>query len=88
MSSLRLPPWLVLALALPAASARAAEVPVADTPGLLAAIAAAKPGDTIVLASGTYDVKQNKIACEAAGTADAPIVVRAAERGVEPAGDR
>lgn len=61
--------------------ARAGEVPVADTPGLLAAIAAAQPGDTIVLAPGTYEVHQDKVACEAAGTADAPIVVRAAELG-------
>lgn len=59
----------------------AGEVPVADVPGLLGAIQAAQAGDTIVLAPGTYEVKQNKIACEAAGTADAPIVVRAAEAG-------
>jgi len=59
----------------------AGEVPVADVPGLLAAIKAAQAGDTIVLAPGTYEIKQNKIACEAAGTADAPIVVRGAEPG-------
>lgn len=68
-------------LALASPHARAGEVPVADLPGLLAAIQAAKPGDTIVLAPGTYEVHQNKIACDAAGTADAPIVVRAAELG-------
>lgn len=59
----------------------AGEVPVADVPGLVGAIQAAKPGDTIVLAPGIYEVHQSKIACEAAGTADAPIVVRAAELG-------
>ena len=53
----------------------------ADVGGLLAAIAAAQPGDTIVMAPGTCNVKQNKVPCEAAGTADAPIVVQAAELG-------
>ena len=47
----------------------------ADVPGLLSAISAAKPGDTIVLAPGDYEVHQNKIACEAAGTPEAKIVV-------------
>lgn len=70
-----------LALALASATAHAAEVPVADVDALLAAIAAAQPGDTIVLAAGDYEVHQGKIACETAGTADAPIVVRAAEPG-------
>ena len=69
----------LIMLASPAAWA--GEVPVADVAGLLAAIAAAQPGDTIVLAPGNYEVKQSKIACEAAGTADAPIVVQAAELG-------
>lgn len=70
---------ILVALASP--HALAGEVPVADVPGLLAAIQAAKPGDTIVLAPGTYEIHQNKIACDAAGTADAPIVVQAAELG-------
>jgi MYXO-CTERM domain-containing protein len=75
--------WSVLPLlvALHAPLARAADVPVSDVPGLLAAIAAAAPGDTIVLAPGVYEVHQSKIACEAAGAADARIVVRAAQPG-------
>ena len=64
-----------------AQAARAGEVPVTDVAGLLAAIAAAQPGDTIVLAPGTYEVQQSKISCEAAGTEEAPIVVQAAELG-------
>lgn len=72
---------LTLLVALTSTTARAGEVPVADVPGLLAAISAAAPGDIIVLAPGDYEVHQNKISCEAAGTADAPIVVRAAELG-------
>ena len=62
-------------------AAWAGEVPVADVAGLLSAISGAQPGDTIVLAPGTYEVQQSKIGCEAAGTADAPIVVQAAELG-------
>ena len=64
-----------------APAAWAGEVAVADVAGLLSAISGAQPGDTIVLAPGTYEVKQSKIGCEAAGTADAPIVVQAAELG-------
>ena len=71
----------LVVVALASVRAWAGEVPVADVPGLVSAIQAAKPGDTIVLAPGTYEVHQSKIACEAAGTADAPIVVRAAELG-------
>jgi len=66
---------------LAAPAAWAGEVAVADVAGLLSAISGAQPGDTIVLAPGTYEVKQSKIGCEAAGTADAPIVVQAAELG-------
>lgn len=72
---------LSASVALVSAPAMAGEVPVVDVPGLVGAIQAAKAGDTIVLAAGTYEVHQNKIACEAAGTADARIVVRAAEPG-------
>jgi len=64
-----------------APAAWAGEVAVADVAGLLSAISGAQAGDTIVLAPGTYEVKQSKIGCEAAGTADAPIVVQAAELG-------
>jgi MYXO-CTERM domain-containing protein len=79
MSKFRLPVIVVVALYSPLAGA--ADVPVADTQALLDAIAAAKAGDTIILAPGDYEVHQSKIACEAAGTADQRIVVRAAERG-------
>jgi parallel beta-helix repeat protein len=60
-------------------AALAAEVKVATTTELAAAIAAAKGGDTIVLADGTYAVK-GKLSCAANGTAASPIVVRAASR--------
>ncbi|MCY1060164.1 right-handed parallel beta-helix repeat-containing protein [Nannocystis sp. SCPEA4] len=70
-----------LLVAFAATTARAADVPVADVDALLQAIAAAQPGDTIVLAAGDYEVHQSKIACETPGTADAPITVRAAEPG-------
>ena len=81
MAKIPFPSLLSAVIALASAPAWAGEVPVADVPGLVGAIQAAKPGDTIVLAPGTYEVHQSKIACEAAGTADAPIVVRAAELG-------
>ncbi|MDC0721238.1 MYXO-CTERM sorting domain-containing protein [Nannocystis bainbridge] len=70
-----------LAVVLTSATAHAADVPVADVEAFLAAVAAAQPGDTIVLAAGDYEVHQSKIACNTPGTADAPIVVRAAEPG-------
>lgn len=65
---------VVLTLTPPAA---AAIVPVDDEASLLAAIAAANAGDEIVLADGTYTLTAN-VSCSAAGTADEPIVVRAA----------
>jgi hypothetical protein len=52
-------------------------VPVSTAPQLIAAIDAAAPGHVITLASGTYDIGQN-LNCDVAGTANAPIVVRAA----------
>jgi parallel beta-helix repeat protein len=58
-------------------SARAGEVKVANVTELTAAIGAAKPGDTIVLADGTYKIA-SKVSCSATGTATAPIVVKAA----------
>ena len=81
MSRLPLQALTLVVVALASPRAWAGEVPVVDVPGLVSAIQAAKPGDTIVLAPGTYEVHQSKIACEAAGTAEAPIVVRAAELG-------
>ncbi len=64
---------LGLAVALPAWGAI---VPVANSAELISAINAAQPGDVITLAPGTYTVSQNLL-CDTAGTAAAPIVVRA-----------
>jgi MYXO-CTERM domain-containing protein len=71
-------------LAAPAASvllllargASAEDVPVATADELLAAIAAAAPGDVIVVADGTYAL--TGASCTADGTEDQPIVVRGA----------
>lgn len=57
-------------------AAAAAEVPVASSGELLAAIAGASPGDEIILAPGEY-LLTNKVNCTANGTADQPIIVRA-----------
>jgi len=59
-----------------ATNAHAAVVPVTNVAELRAAITAAKAGDEIVLAAGTYAM--GDIACSANGTSAAPIVVRAA----------
>jgi hypothetical protein len=53
---------------------------VADADGLRGAIAAAAAGDVITLLPGTYRVRGN-VAAVRAGTADAPIVVRAEQPG-------
>jgi MYXO-CTERM domain-containing protein len=62
------------------AAALAGEVPVSSVDQLKAAVAAAKPGDTIVLASGVYAFSGGNRAftASAAGTAAAPITVRSA----------
>jgi parallel beta-helix repeat protein len=73
-------PLIAASLALMLATPRPASaelVPVSDASGLVQAIANASAGDEIVLASGTYAISSN-INCTAAGTAQAPIVVRAA----------
>jgi ribosomal protein L7/L12 len=75
MGSMRLAvPVLSLTLLAPAL-ASAAEIPVATVAELAAAIQAAQPGDTLVLADGTYVT--DGMTCSAAGTAATPIVVRA-----------
>lgn len=71
---------LLLASALAAAPLGAAAVPVATALQLRAAIDGAAPGDVITLAPGTYTLSQT-LSCDTAGTADAPIVVRAEARG-------
>ena len=54
-------------------------VRVDSTAGLIDAIKAAQPGDNIVLADGTYELRGNHgVNCANAGTTAAPIVVRAA----------
>ncbi len=58
------------------ALAHARDVPVATADALRAAIAAAMPGDQIIVADGTYALANTS--CTTAGTAAAPIVVRAA----------
>lgn len=60
-----------------AGAAAARHVPVTDVTGLRAALQNAAPGDDIVLAAGTYLVDSN-LNCAVAGTASAPIRVRAA----------
>ncbi len=56
-------------------AARAMPVPVADAAALTAAIAAAKAGDEIILAPGTYALAGAN--CTAVGTSSSPIIVRA-----------
>lgn len=59
--------------------ANARIVPANNAASLIAAIAAAQPGDEIVLANGVYALGGNHgVNCTNAGTAAAPIVVRAA----------
>ncbi|MBX3206034.1 MAG: right-handed parallel beta-helix repeat-containing protein [Labilithrix sp.] len=65
----------ILALA---ARAEAAIVPVSNPTELRAAIAAAKAGDEIVLAAGTYAISGPNLSCSASGTPAQPIVVRSA----------
>jgi hypothetical protein len=55
----------------------ARQVPVKDDASLAAALGAAKPGDCLVLADGSYTAGTIKTA----GTAAMPIVIRAANRG-------
>lgn len=56
--------------------ASAADVPVSTVAQLTDAVSKAKPGDTIVLAAGTYKI--GKVSCSADGTAAAPITVKSA----------
>ncbi len=66
---------LALLHALPA---QAEDVPVSNASELEAAIAAAAPGDVILLADGTYPI--TNITCGADGTEAEPIVVRSVNR--------
>ncbi|QSQ24104.1 PE-PGRS family protein [Pyxidicoccus parkwayensis] len=70
---------LSLALLLLSGTSLAAVKNVSTVAQLQSALAAAKAGDEIVLADGTYDVTQN-LGCSAEGTASQPIIVRAANK--------
>src|SRR5262245_12610683 len=72
----------VLGLLLAAAPLAAAQTRVSDAAGLRRAVAAAKPGDTILVAPGDY--ADNFHFRGAHGTAKAPIVVAAADPGKPP----
>ena len=56
-------------------------VAVSTVEELLFAIREARPGDRIELADGTYKIKRKGLSVRNAGTAEAPIVVRAAHLG-------
>lgn len=71
---------IALLAAIAAFPAGAAVVPVSTASQLRTAIDAAAPGDVITLAPGTYTLNQT-LSCDTAGTADAPIVVRAETLG-------
>jgi hypothetical protein len=68
-------------LALAATVVAQTPVRVENTPELRAALAAAKPGAVIALAAGDYE---GFSAANVAGTAQAPIVVRAADAAARP----
>ena len=59
-------------------SVEAAPVQVSNPTELRNAIAAAKAGDEIILAAGTYTISGANIACSVNGTQAAPIIVRSA----------
>lgn len=68
---------LLLVVLAASTAAHAVVRPVSDVPGLQAAIAAADPGDEIVLAAGTYAVGSNLVITRS-GTPAAPVRLRAA----------
>ncbi len=73
---MRLLPLVLLLLATPGL---AAVKSVSTVPQLQEALAAAKAGDELVLADGTYDIGTD-LSCAAEGTEAQPIVVRAANK--------
>jgi hypothetical protein len=72
----RLRSSLILLLLFATRVAAAKDVPVSDLATLAGAIAAAQPGDVIILADGSYD--STGLTCSANGTPAAPITVKAA----------
>lgn len=73
------PLGLGLCLLLAAQPALARVVNVATSEELVKAVAAAKPGDEIVLAAGNYEIRRT--ATRAAGSEERPILVRASAPG-------
>jgi parallel beta-helix repeat protein len=63
------------------AHAAAAAVPIADVAALRAAMAGAVPGTTITLAPGSYRIENRSLDANRPGSAQAPIVLRAAQPG-------
>lgn len=74
---MRIAPLLLLPFLTTPLSAR--DVPVADPAALRAAVAAARPGDRLLLAEGEW--RDASIVFSAKGTAEAPIVLKAAKPG-------
>lgn len=74
---MRLAPLLLLPFL--SAPLSAADVPVADPAALAAAVAQAQPGDRLLLAEGEW--RDAKIVFSTKGTAEQPIVLRAAKPG-------
>ena len=74
--------WLILILVAGPAPARESTVEVGDDEAFRRALAAAGPGSRIVLKPGTY--RPGVTARDLRGTADAPVVIEAAERSNPP----
>ncbi|MCX8005605.1 MAG: right-handed parallel beta-helix repeat-containing protein [Burkholderiaceae bacterium] len=77
----QLPPWAGARAGDGAGTSAGRRVPVAAERELVAALAAARPGDVITIAPGTYRFSGLALEAARAGTAEAPIVVRAERLG-------
>ena len=73
---MRIVPLACLLLCLVTSPAEATDTTVHDNWELHAAVETAAPGDVITVAPGIYDMNW-AVMCNASGTAEAPIVVRA-----------
>src|SRR5213078_3054827 len=78
-SAFRTAAWVVLLLVLPTPLARAAEYEAASVADVARLCPGLKPGDTLILADGTWSDQQ--IAVRAEGTAEQPVTVRARTPG-------
>ena len=65
----------------PAGSANPDAAVVGDVAALRAAMAAATPGTTITLAPGSYDIENRALEASRPGSAQEPVVLRAARPG-------